>query len=83
MLWKMEHGVLAVRMKIQDTAGNVESGESLGSGYEGSTRQNDGDFSNKKAGIIKQVIRKRNVILFIFNHILFELNGLYQREFTY
>lgn len=72
-----------MRMKIQDTAGDVESAEGSGSGYEGSTKQNDGDFSNKKAGVIKQGIRKRNEILSIFSHILFELNGLYQREFTY
>lgn len=79
----MENGTWSLGSEDENTAGDVESGESSGSGYEGSTRQNDGDFSNKKASVIKQVIRKRNVILFIFNHILFELNGLYQREFTY
>lgn len=70
-----------MRMKIQDTAGDVESGEASGSRYEGFTREKDGDFSKKKAGVIKQVIRKRNVILFILGHILFELNGLYQRVY--
>lgn len=69
-------------MTIQDTAGDAESGAS-GSEYEGSTRENDGDFSNKKAGLTKQVIKKRNVILFPLCHPLFELSGLYQREFTY
>ena len=72
-----------MRMTIQDTAGEVESGEASGSGYEGSTRENNGCFNNKKAGVIKQVIRKRNAILFILGQILFQLNGLYQREFTY
>lgn len=68
-------------MKKKDTAGDVESGEASGSGYEGSTRENDGDFINKKAGIIKQVIRKINAILFISAHILSVLNGLYQRVY--
>lgn len=70
-----------MRMTIQDTAGDVESGEASRSGYEGSTKENDGDFSNKKAGVIKQAIRKLNAILFILGHILFELNGLYQRVY--
>jgi len=72
-----------VKVTIQDIAGGVESGEASGSRYEGSTRENDGDFSSKKAGVIKQVIRKINVMLFILGHILFEFNGLCQREFTY
>lgn len=72
-----------MRMTIWDTAGDVESGEASGPGYEHSTRENNGDFSNKKAAVIKQVIRKRYAILFILGHILFELSGLYQREFTY
>lgn len=60
-----------------DTNGYVESGETSGS-----AREDDGDFTNKKAGAIKQVIRKIKMVLFMLGHIFCELNGLHQREFT-
>lgn len=41
-----------------------------GSGYRDSARENDGDFSNKKACVMKQVIRKVNATLFKLGHIL-------------
>lgn len=58
-----------MRMATEDTNGDVESGETSGNGYEGSARENDGDFIRKKAGVIKIVIRKRTMILFILGHI--------------
>lgn len=58
-------------MTTENANGDVERGETSGSGYEGSARENDGDFIDKKAGVIKQVIRKRNRILFILGHVFF------------
>lgn len=60
-------------MTTKDTNGDVENGETSGS-----ARENDGDFINKKAGVIKQVIRKINMILFMLSNIFCELNGLHQ-----
>lgn len=37
-----------MRMTAEDTNGDVESGETSESGYEGSARENSGDFINKK-----------------------------------
>lgn len=70
-------------MTTEDTNGDVGSGAASGSGYEGSARENDEDFINKKAGVLKQVIRKTNMELFTLGHIFCELNVLHEREFTY
>jgi len=50
------------------TDGDVEYGEASRSGHEGSTRENDGDFNSKKSGALREVSRKRNVVLFILGH---------------
>lgn len=70
-------------MTTESTAGDVNSGEASGLGYGASANENNGDTSNKKADIIKLVIRKRNVILFTLSHILYDLNGLHKTQFTY
>lgn len=70
-------------MTAEDTAGDVDSGEASGFGYEGSESENNGDTSNKKADVITLVIGKRNVVLFTLSHILCDLNALHQTEFTY
>lgn len=50
------------------TNGDLEYGEASRSGYEGSTRENDGDFNSKKSGAIREVSTERNVVLFILGH---------------
>lgn len=70
-------------MTTEGTAGDADSGEDSGFGYEGSASENNGDTSNKKTDVITLVIGKRNGILFILSHILCDLNALHQTEFTY
>lgn len=67
----------------ESTTGDVGSGEASGFVCEHSANESNGDTSNKRADVIKQVIGKRNVILIIVSQVLCEGNGLHQTEFTY
>lgn len=67
-------------MTKESTAGDVDSGEAPGFGYEGSAIESNLISAIKR--LVKLVIGKRNVI-FTLSHILCELNGLHQTEFTY
>lgn len=56
----------------KSTIGDVDSGEASGFVYEHSGNESNGDTSNKKAEVIKQVIENRNVILIIVSQVLCE-----------